>query len=43
MERGIRLIAAQIVTFRLPRTSVSVHMGVYYAQEVAQDAQNPKV
>ena len=43
MERGIRLIAAQIVTFRLPRTLVSGHMGGYYAKEVAQYAQNPEV
>jgi len=43
MERGICPIAAQSVTFRLPRTSDSGHMGVYYAEKVAQYAQNPKV
>jgi len=35
VERGICPIDAQTVTFRLPRTSVSRHMGVYYAEKVA--------
>ena len=43
MERGICPIAAQNVIFRLLRTSVSGHMGVYCAKMVAQYAQNAKV
>ena len=43
MKRGICPIAAQAVTLRLPGTSVSGHLGVYYAAKVAQYAQNLEV
>jgi len=43
VERSICPIAAQNVSVRLPRTSVSGHMSVYYAKKVAQYAQNPEV
>ena len=35
--------AAKAVTLRLPRASVSEHMGIHYAEKVAQYAQNPEV
>jgi len=43
MERGVCPIAAQAVVLRLPRTSVSGHMGIYYAKKVTHYAQNPEV
>jgi len=43
VEHGICPTAAQAVTLRLTRTSVSGHIGVYYAEKVAQYAQNPEV
>ena len=43
MERGFCPIAVQTVTYCLPRTSVSGHMGIYYAKKVAQYTHNPEV
>ena len=45
MERGICPIAAQTVTFRLPRISVCGYIiyGCILHQKVAQYAQNPEV
>jgi len=42
VERGICPIAVQAVILRLPRASVSAHMGVNYAGKVAEYAQNPE-
>jgi len=43
VECGICPIAAHTVTFRLTRTSVSGHMGIFYAEKVTQYTQNPEV
>jgi len=42
VERGVCPTAAKAVTLRLPRISVSGQLGVYYAEKVAQYAQNTR-